>query len=117
MFSHVRTWRKIALSVRKRSWTTRSGEAKEAWIIDYTDQNGDRHIKTFPRKKDADAYHSRVAVDVTAGIHTADAKSVMVIDAGRLWIESSEAAKLERTTVEDYQRRLDLHIVPFIGAD
>jgi integrase len=39
----------------------------------------------------------------------------MVIDAGRLWIESGEAAKLERTTLEGYQQLLDLHIVPFLG--
>ena len=44
------------MSVRKRKWTTRSGEAKEAWIVDYADQEGDRHIETFERKKDADAY-------------------------------------------------------------
>ena len=55
------------MSVRKRKWTTRSGEAKEAWIVDYTDQQGDRHIKTFARKKDADAYSQQVGVDVRAG--------------------------------------------------
>ena len=27
------------------------GEIKEAWIVDYTDQDGDRHIETFKRKK------------------------------------------------------------------
>jgi integrase len=103
------------VSVRKRSWRTRGGEIKEAWIVDYADQHGDRHIKTFQLKRDADTYHARVAVDVTAGVHTADSKSVMVIDAGRLWIESGEAAKLERTTLEGYRQLLDLHIVPFLG--
>jgi integrase len=102
--------------VRKRSWRTRGGEIKEAWIVDYADQHGERHIKTFQLKRDADAYHARVCVDVTAGVHTADSKSVMVIDAGRLWIESGEASKLERTTLEGYRMLLDLHIVPFIGA-
>jgi hypothetical protein len=43
------------MSVRKRKWTTRSGETKEAWIVDYS-QDGERHIETFKRKKDADAY-------------------------------------------------------------
>ena len=50
------------MSVRKRTWTTRLGEAKEAWIVDYADQNGERHIQTFSRKKDADAYHATVRV-------------------------------------------------------
>ena len=43
------------MSVRKREWTTRKGERREAWIVDYVDQQGDRHIQTFERKKDADA--------------------------------------------------------------
>ena len=55
------------MSVRKRTWTTRRGEVKEAWIVDYFDQDGDRHIETFARKKDADAYHGKVKVDVRTG--------------------------------------------------
>jgi integrase len=102
------------VSVRKRSWKTPKGEAREAWIVDYVDQRGDRHIKTFARKKDADAYHARVTVDVAAGIHTAG--SITVAEAGRLWLESGEAAKLERTTLNYYQQHLDLHITPEIGA-
>jgi hypothetical protein len=27
---------------------------QEAWIVDYVDQRGRRHIKTFPKKKAAD---------------------------------------------------------------
>ena len=46
------------MSVRKRTWKTRRGEQKEAWIVDYTDQDGDRHIETFAEKKDADEYHA-----------------------------------------------------------
>jgi integrase len=104
------------MSVRKRAWTTPSGEPREAWIVDYTDQRGTRHIKTFARKKDADAYHASVGVDVRAGIHTADRASVTITEAGRLWIESGEAAALERTTLEQYQQHLDLHISPLLGT-
>jgi integrase len=103
------------VSVRRRTWKTPHGEAKEAWIVDYVDQHGDRHIKTFTRKKDADAYHARVAVDVSAGTHTADSRSITVAEAGKLWLQSAEAAKLERSTLEAYRRHLNLHIAPFIG--
>ena len=75
-----------------------------------------RHIKTFARKRDADAYHANVAVDVRAGIHTADSKSLTITEAGRRWIESGEAAKLERTTLEQYRQHLTLHIAPMIGT-
>ena len=91
-------------------------ETKEAWIVDYRDQNGTRHIKTFARKRDADAYHANVAVEVRAGTHTADSKSLTITEAGRRWIESGEAAGLERTTLEQYRQHLTLHIAPEIGT-
>jgi integrase len=104
------------MSVRKRRWTTQGGELKESWIVDYADQHGVRHIKTFARKRDADAYRATVAVDVRAGIHTADSLSLTIAEAGWRWIESGEAAKLERTTLEQYQQHLALHIVPTVGS-
>ena len=36
-------------TVRKRTWKS-GGETKTAWIADYFDQNGKRHIKTFDTK-------------------------------------------------------------------
>jgi integrase len=103
------------VSVRRRKWET-NGEHREAWIVDYVDQHGGRHIKTFARKRDADAYHAGVAVDVRAGIHTADSCSITIAEAGRRWIESGEAAGLERTTLEQYWQHLNLHVVPLIGS-
>jgi integrase len=102
------------MSVRKRSWTT-DGVKKEAWVVDYADADGDRHIRTFARKKDADSYHSTVNVEVARGIHTADAKSVTVAEAGRRWIARGEAAGLEPTTLEQYHQHLKFHILPYLG--
>jgi integrase len=104
------------MSVRKRSWTTDRGEAREAWVVDYSDQLGQRHLKTFARKRDADAYHAKVVVDVSAGIHTADSKSVTVTEAGKRWLASRDAAGVERATLSGYREHLDLHITPLIGA-
>jgi integrase len=104
------------VSVRKRSWKSPSGEPREAWVVDYVDQQGERHLKTFARKKDADAYHATAAHDVRAGIHTADSRSGTIASAGELWIASGEAAGLERATMADYRMTLDRHIVPLIGA-
>jgi integrase len=42
--------------VKKRKWVTKQGEHREAWMIDYSDQQGTRRLKTFERKKDADAF-------------------------------------------------------------
>ena len=71
------------MSIRKRTWIT-NGETKEAWVVDYVDGGTKRRLKTFARKKDADAYHASVAVDLLAGVHTADRASPTVEEAGRL---------------------------------
>jgi integrase len=104
------------VSVRKRTWNSPRGEPKEAWVVDYIDQHGDRHLKTFAKKRDADAHHALVGVTVRAGTHTADSKSVTVAKAAEMWLESCEAAGLERTSMVAYRQRADLHIVPILGA-
>jgi integrase len=101
------------MSVRKRTWTTRLGEQKEAWIVDYSDQAGTRRLKTFSRKKEADAYADQVGVDVRAGVHTSTKTSVA--EAGRKWIADAEH-RLEPATVESYRQHLTDHIVPYLGA-
>ena len=104
------------MSVRRRSWTNRDGSSGEAWIVEYTGPIGKRHIKSFDRKKDADAYHAVVAVDVRRGTHMPDSKSVMVAEAARLWLESGDAAGLERSTLDSYRQHVNFHIVPLLGA-
>jgi integrase len=99
------------MSVRKREWTTRLGEHKEAWIVDYSDANG-RHIKTFDRKKDADEFRASVTVDIRAGVHTSS--KATVADAGTKWLADAED-RLEPATVESYKQHLEQHIVPYIG--
>ena len=52
------------MSVRRRTWTNADGSQGEAWVVNYTDADGKRRLKSFARKRDADAYHAKVAVDV-----------------------------------------------------
>jgi integrase len=103
------------MSVRKRAWTTSKGEQKEAWIVDYVDQAGKRHLKTFAKKKAVDSFAATAKVEVRAGVHTADSESVTVSKAGKLWIETCERAGLERATVDAYRQHLRLHIEPYLG--
>jgi integrase len=104
------------MSVRKRVWKAPSGEPREAWVVDYVDQHGERHIKTFAKKRDADAHHAIVGVAVRSGTHTADSKSITVAKAAELWLESCEAAGLERTSLVAYRQLADLHITPVLGT-
>ena len=102
------------MSVRKRVWETAKGELREAWIVDYSDVQGERHIRTFDRKKEADAFHASVTVDVAAGTHTAAPAARHSTKPADLWIAACEP-HLERTTVNSYRQHLDLHIVPYLG--
>jgi integrase len=104
------------VSVRKRTWRNGDGSQGEAWIVAYADQSGKRRIKTFERKRDADAYHGSVSTDLRSGTHVPDSQSVMVAEAGRLWLKSCEAAGLERSTLVYYRQHVELHIIPLIGA-
>ncbi|MCX5579439.1 tyrosine-type recombinase/integrase [Kaistia terrae] len=103
------------MSIRKRTWTTAAGEDKTAWVVDYVDQGGKRRLKTFSRKKEADAFSATAKVEVREGVHVADSASATVATAGKLWVATAAAAGLERTTIVSYQSHLDLHIVPLIG--
>jgi len=103
------------MSVRKRKWRTAKGEDREAWIVDYVDQHGRRLLKTFERKKEADAFADNTRVEVRDGTHVADSASLTIAEAGAKWITSAEAEGLERTTLDQYRQHLRLHIEPFIG--
>jgi integrase len=103
------------MSVRKRAWITSKGGHKEAWVVDYVDQAGERHLKTFSKKKAADNYAATANVEIRAGIHTADSASITVTEAGKLWIETCDRNGLERATTDAYRQHLKLHIEPYLG--
>jgi integrase len=104
------------MSVQKRRWTSPQGEAKEAWVVRYTDRDGVKRLKTFDRRRDADDYQTTVKSGIRAGTHTADHKSPTVAAAGRLWLQSREAQGVERSTLDQYRQHLELHIAPLIGG-
>jgi integrase len=103
-----------SMSVRKRQWITRQGERREVWIVDYS-QDGQRHIQTFQRKKDADAYAQQVGVEIRAGTHTPIAKSITVAEAAEGWINSVALDKREASTLAQYRQHAH-HIFTRIGS-
>jgi integrase len=106
------------MAVTKRTWTTASGETREAWKVDYYDRDGTRQIKQgFERKKDAEAYYEKNRVDVRAGTHVSRSKSKTVAEAGSAWVRAAKDEGLERSTVEGYEAHLRLHIAPVLGPD
>lgn len=103
------------MSVRKREWTTPKGVERSAWVVDYVDTAGKRRLKTFAKKKEADAFSATATVEVREGVHVADSASATVKQGGKFWIASAEASGLERSTLAQYRQHIELHIVPLIG--
>lgn len=103
------------MSVRKREWTTPKGVEKAAWVVDYVDTGGKRRLKTFAKKKEADAFAATASVEVREGVHVADSASVTVSKAGEFWLSSAKASGLERSTLDQYRQHVELHINPLIG--
>jgi integrase len=100
-------------SIRKRKF----GPNKEhvAYIVDYRDQHGKRHLKTFPNKKAAEAWRVNALHEVQQGVHTAASVSKTVEEAWRLWLADCEANNLEFGTIRQRRQHLNHHVLPFIG--
>jgi integrase len=103
------------MSIRKRTWKTAKGEAKEAWVVDYADQGGKRRLKTFKKKKEADAFETKAQHEITQGTHTPDSTSITVAEAAEKWLETCRARGLERSTIDAYAQHTKLHIEPSLG--
>jgi len=102
-------------SIRKRTWKS-GDEVRTAWVADYFDQAGKRHIKTFAKKGDAQAWLDETKIEVKKGVHTPANKSITIAEAGERWIEQGRADGLEASTLMQYRQHLDYHIKPFIGG-
>jgi integrase len=102
-------------SVRKRTWRNKNGE-QTAWIADYFDQDGKRHIETFKTQREAKAWLAETQHEVKQGIHTPASASPTVAEAGELWITQGETDGLEASTLTQYRQHLNYHIAPFIGG-
>src|SRR5215510_8885175 len=94
------------MSVRKRKWKTSKGIECEAWIVDYADQQGQRRLKTFATKKEADAWRVDALHEVKQGTHTPASVS-----------KTAEAEGLELSTIKQRRVHLRVHIKPFIGGE
>jgi integrase len=92
--SSLRWARNRMASIRKRTWATGT-----AWVVDYIDAQGKRRLKTFARKKDADAWRARAQAAIAAGTHQPDHGSPTLADAAEQWLAAARARGLEPLTL------------------
>jgi len=105
------------MSVRKRNWTTKSGEARSRWVVAYNDATGAPHIETFERRRDADAREAEIKTRLRAGTHSAMSSSPTVAEAAQNWLTFIEGEGRERTTLKQYREHVRVHINPRIGRE
>ncbi|PNG27912.1 tyrosine-type recombinase/integrase [Methylocella silvestris] len=105
------------MSIRKRTWKTGDGLQKEAWVVDYVDQKGKRRLKTFDRKKEADAWWKAAGFEIEKGFRTPDSQSVTIAKAAELWLETCRGHKLERSTIDAYAQHVENHIAPYLARE
>jgi site-specific recombinase XerC len=103
------------VSIRQRAWTGKRGH-RSAWVVNYTDAKGKRRLKHFKTKKAAADWDAATRNELKHGVHVADADSITVEQAGRLWLATVGEAGLERSTREHYRRHVELHMMPLIGT-
>lgn len=105
-------------TVRKRTWKTANGKTKQAFIADYFDQHGKRHVKTFKKEGVAKDWLDETRFEVKRGVHTPESTSITVAEAAEIWIQKGELENLERSTLRQYRNHADLHIKPSrIGSE
>lgn len=103
-------------SIRRRTWRTASGEAKAAWVVDYTDSRGERQRKHFAQKKSADAFRIRIEGQMQAGIYRPDADKVSVREVCESFLDHCEGRcerdeRMTRKTLTVYRGHVHNHIL------
>jgi hypothetical protein len=102
-------------SVRRRTWKTASGEPKTAWVVDYTDNRGDRQRKHFISKKSADAFRIHVEGQMQVGTYRPDADKLTVKDVCESFLEhcagrNQRNERMTRKMLTVYRGHINNHI-------
>jgi integrase len=108
--------RLIMASVRKRTWKGASGEAKAAWVVDYSDSRGDRQRKHFLNKKAADAFRIRIESQMQAGTYRPNADKVTVKEVCESFLEhcagrNERDERMTRKMLTVYRGHVNNHIL------
>lgn len=102
------------MAIGQRTWEWK-GKQKRAWVVDYFDTKGKRRLKTFKIKRAATDFAAATHLEVKQGIHVAEADSVTVSEAGKLWLATCEENGLVYGSRVHNDWLLRLHIEPFLG--
>lgn len=107
-------------TITRRHWKTSKGEAREAWVLAFTDKAGQRHKEQYAKKREADARRVEVEGQISSGAFRADAATKTVKDAVDAYLTSLEKRhrRGEQVTtmyLRNTSGQLRGYIVPEIG--
>lgn len=108
-------------SVRKRVWTSPSGETKQAWVVTYTDRSGKRRLVTKPTKKEADRERLRIEVEIEGGTHVPKKQGVSISILMQRWLDHCDLRvkardQMRARTVRSWRSIVKTHVDPTIGT-
>jgi integrase len=105
-------------SIRKRKWTTATGEARTAWRVDFIDASGNRDRRQFPSKGEADAFRVEIEGQLRTGTFRTDAAKITVADVAERFLEHCRGRmqRRERMTRGNY-RFYEGHVRNYICPD
>ena len=101
--------------IRKRTWTTKSGDKRTAWQVNYVDDEGSLQQKQFGTRREANDERIRIEGQIAKGVHVPDRRSITVGDAARAFLadfeELVQAGKRSRTTLNGYESIIEHHLL------
>lgn len=107
-------------TITKRRWKTGRGEQREAWVLAYTDRQGQRHKEQFAKKREAEDKRIEVEGQISTGAFRAEAKTKTVKDAIDSYIKHLEKrhGRGECTTMylRNTSGQLRTHVEPELGS-
>lgn len=101
-------------SIRKRTWTTATGETRTAWTVDVVDASGNRQRRQFSTKREAERWRVQVEGQIQAGTYRPDAHNTTVGQMLDQWLDHCEkrvGVDLERWTLASYRGKV-AHLRP-----
>ena len=106
-------------SVSKRIWTHK-GITKSTWTVRYVDRGGRQRQKTFEKKKDADAYRTRIETELCDDTHVARSQTVTVAAAMDQWLRDCDRRhkigdSMAGYTRYNYEKAARVHVIPAFG--
>src|SRR4029077_19235209 len=104
-------------TLRKRKWKTASGEERTGWSVEFTDAQGKREKRLFPRKSEADAFRVEIEGQLRTGTFRADAARVTVKEAADLFLKHcfermQRRERMTRRNLQTYEGYIHNYICP-----